>query len=255
MTIVQPKRESTPHRATRASRVSVLAIALIALSAISSFGLPDSALAQKVAFSARVGTIGAGPEVSLGTAAVRLRAGYGLLPIKLDAAKHFEIDGVASATLELPKNWYTVGADFSLGGLFRIGGGLLYRPNEVVAEVTLDEGAGIDLGGIKYSYGKAGLKGIKGTQTSRKAMPYAMSSLSVGGASGLGLFLDLGVAFAGEPEASLKSILIPGTDVPQSLLDELESNLKKEEDRFVKEAAKYLKYWPILSVGVRFGLG
>ena len=72
----------------------------------------------------------------------------------------------------------------------------------------------------------------------------------------MGIFVDLGAAFLGEPDISLSAE--GGTFSNNTLF---KSELQKEEDKVQadiqenKMPQRLLKLWPILQIGVKFGLG
>ena len=69
--------------------------------------------------------------------------------------------------------------------------------------------------------------------------------------TGIGLFLDLGAAFIGEPVVSLdatgNSTLI-GTS-------EFQAELRKQEINIENDLGSYIKVWPIINIGLRIGVG
>lgn len=212
---------------------------------------PASAWGQPVGFAvgARVGTIGIGPEASVRFGPLGVRGGYGLLPLKLDATRFYDIDGVVKADLELPRSWYTIGADFHLGQFMRLGGGILYKPGDIVAEVALEPDATVRLGDQRY-LGDV-VSGFTGTHVSRSTAFFALVGFGANAPGGFGVSLDLGAAFLGDAEVGLSAT--GDSDVVNSAA--FRANLEAEEERIADEAATYLKYWPVLNVSVRFGFG
>jgi hypothetical protein len=57
--------------------------------------------------------------------------------------------------------------------------------------------------------------------------------------------MDFGVAFVGDPDVTLSA------SGPISFVPGIEEDLEKEARAIEEDAAPYLKYWPILSFGVR----
>lgn len=233
-----------------AAFAGVAAAAVLAGAAFFAGAAPE-AFGQPVSFAvgARGGTVGIGPEVAVRLGPVGLRGGYGLLPLELDATDFYKIDRVSSAKLKLPRDWYTVGADFYMGGFFRLGGGLLYKPGDVSADVALDPGARIELGGHTYEPGEVG--SVAGVHKSRETAPFALVGFGASAPGGFGVSLDLGVAFLGDAEVDLQA-----TGAASVIdTDEFRRRLEQEEENIADRAATYLKYWPIASVTVRFGFG
>lgn len=213
-------------------------------------GGSPAAFAQPVSFGvgARAGTVGIGPEVAVRVGPLGLRGGYGLLPLELDATDFYDIDRVSSAKLKLPRDWYTVGADLHVGGFFRLGGGLLYKPGDVSADVTLDPASRITLG--EHTYDPGEIATVKGVHSSRTTAPFASIGFGANAPGGFGVALDLGVAFLGDAQVNLQAT---GAGVVDT--DDFRRHLEQEEAKIADRAATYLKYWPIASVTVRFGFG
>jgi hypothetical protein len=67
----------------------------------------------------------------------------------------------------------------------------------------------------------------------------------------MGLFLDVGVAFMGEPDFQLDA---EGGSL-NSQSGPLRTALDTEEQEFEDDAGAYLRYWPILNLGFRIGVG
>lgn len=212
---------------------------------------PATATAQSLGFAvgARAGTVGIGVEAGVRAGKTALRGGYGLLPLRIDATRFYDIDGVTSAKLTLPRHWYTVGADFHLGSFFRIGGGVLFKPGEVVGEVVLEPTAAVELGGRLYEAGR--VRELKGTHYSRNQAFFAVIGFGNSDSRGLGLSLDVGAAFLGDARVALEATGDPEVTGTEAF----RRDLAEEEERIADQAATYLKYWPIASVAIRYGFG
>ena len=68
--------------------------------------------------------------------------------------------------------------------------------------------------------------------------------------SGIGLSLDVGAAFLGNPSVTLAA---EGGTFPDQA--ELDARLELEAQAFEEDMKAYLKIWPILSLGIRIGIG
>lgn len=204
---------------------------------------PTTLSAQGFAVGARAGTLGIGAEgaVSLGSR-LALRGGLGLLPFEPSTT----IDDI-DFTLTLPKTWFNLGADLYVGGGFRVGGGILFKSDdpELEGEIT----GTVEIGDETYS--SAQVESLSGVLDSNDQAPYALIGFGRHTASGVGLFLDLGVAFLGEPEVGLSASGDPAI-VNSS---EFQAELRAEERTIEDDAGSYLKLWPILNLGVKIGLG
>ena len=148
-------------------------------------------------------------------------------------------------TLKLPQ-WYNVGADLYLSGSFRIGGGMLFKSEDPSIEGVFT--ANQDIGGRSFTPAELGT--LTGVLASNSQVPYVLIGFGNHTSTGIGLFLDLGVAFLGDPEISLASS--GGSFGDQA---ELISRLNAEAADWEDQAGSYLNYWPILNIGLRIGVG
>ena len=222
-----------------------LALAVAALVA-----MPGAAAAQGWGVAGRAGTLGIGAEgaLALGSSLV-VRGGIGLMPLEIDATSFWDVGEGVEATLTLPETWYNVGVDLYLGSGFRIGGGMLYKPDDPTIVGTLAGTASIDIGGTTYT--ASDVAEVTGTLASKTTAPYALIGFGKHTSSGIGLFLDLGVAMLGEPDVQLTATgnqtVIGST--------EFQSRLASEATQLEDDAGSYLQYWPILNIGIRIGVG
>lgn len=196
----------------------------------------------QLGIAARAGTLGIGGEVALGLSdRVVVRGGMGVTTLEVSTT----FDGVR-VDLELPESWYNVGLDLYLNSAFRIGGGLLIRPDDPTLTGAFEEP--VDIGGRAFTPEEIGT--LTGVLSSDDRAPYVLVGLGRHTASGIGLSLDVGAAFTGEPSVSLNAEGGTFSDEP-----ELESRLEQESRNFEDDMKTYLRIWPILSLGVRLGFG
>lgn len=202
---------------------------------------PAQAAAQGAGIGIRAGTLGVGGEAALSlTDRIVLRGGAGFAPFD-PKATFDDLD----VTLKLPTQ-YNVGLDLYLTGAMRVGGGLLFRSApEVTGEFTTPQ----DIGGSSYTPAELGT--LKGVIDSGDRVPYILIGFGRHTAPGFGLFIDLGVAFLGDPDVRLDT---EGGTL-SSDVDPLRSSLDQEAANFEDDMRTYLRYWPILSLGFRVGLG
>lgn len=201
---------------------------------------PASASAQ-FGVAGRFGTLGIGAEGAIGLSErFVLRGGGGIS--RLEANTSF--DGI-SVTLELPEDWYNVGVDFYLNSSFRLGGGILFKPDDTNIRGVLDEP--VDLGGQTLTPAEIGT--LTGQVVSGDQAAYALIGFGRHVASGVGLSLDVGAAYLRNPAVLLDA---EGGTYPA---DELDVLLAQEVADFENEMKTYLKVWPILSLGLRIGFG
>jgi hypothetical protein len=225
---------------------------LFVLSAAALLALPVTASAQGFGIAGRAGTLGVGAEAAVGIGeALALRGGIGLFPIETDATRFWDVGQDVNAKLKFPKTWYNVGLDLYLGGSFRIGGGMLFKPDDPTITATLQGTAEIDIGGQTYT--ASDVSEVVGSLSTKDSAPYVLIGFGKHTAPGVGLFLDLGVAFMGDSQVTLVAtdgnpVIIDSAAFQQRLLDEAQ-NLDNDLPAWAK------KYWPIASIGLRIGLG
>ncbi len=217
-------------------RKSVFVLALVMCAA------PHRGEAQRLGIGGRVGTLGVGPEVAVGLGErVVVRGGMGLMPLEPSITL-----GDIDVTFELPTS-YNVGVDLYLNGAMRIGAGFLFRSEDprFTGVFTTDQ----DIGGQTFTPQEIGtLVAVIGSE---RQVPYALIGFGNHTAPGVGLFLDLGVAFLGEPRFRLNTE--GGTLADDS--GSLRTALDAEAAQFEEDAGRYLELWPILSLGLRIGIG
>mgnify|MGYP006284150575 CR=1 FL=1 len=203
---------------------------------------PTPATAQGFALAARGGTMGLGAEAALGLGSrLAIRGGVGLMPLE----PGLTIDDI-DYSLRLPETWFNLGADLHLVGGLRVGGGILFKSDDPSATASLGEA--VEIGGQEFTPEQVGT--LRGTLDSGDRVPYVILGFGRQVRSGVGLFLDLGVGFTGEPEVHLET---HGGTFPDPAL--LRDRLDAEERTFQEEIPSYLDYWPILNLGLKVGLG
>ncbi len=201
---------------------------------------PSLADAQ-IGVAARGGTLGIGGELAVGLSdRLVARGGFGLS--RFVASTSFQD---ISVDIELPSTWYNAGLDLYLNDAFRVGGGVLVRPEDPLLRGKLD--GPVDIGGTTLTPAEVGT--LTGRIASKERSGYALVGFGRHIARGFGLSLDVGAAFTGEPTVSLEA---EGGTYPA---DQLAALLDQEAMDFQREMKSYLKIWPILSLGLRLGLG
>lgn len=202
---------------------------------------PSSASGQ-LGIAARGGTLGIGGEAALGLSErLVLRGGIGLTAFDVSTT----FDSVA-VELELPDSWYNVGLDLYLNGAVRIGAGILFKSDDPTVTGTLE--GPVDIGGRTFTPEELGT--LTGVLDSSDQAPYVLLGFGKHTSSGLGLSLDVGAAYTGDPKVTLDAQ--GGTFSDEA---ELQSRLDQEAQDFEDDMRSYLRVWPILSLGIRLGLG
>lgn len=225
---------------------------LFALSAAALILVPGHLAAQGFAVAGRAGTLGIGAEAALGLGPnLAVRGGVGLMPIERDASSFWDAGDNVDLTIKLPKTWYNVGLDLYLGGGFRVGGGMLFKPDDPTLTGTLSGTASIDIGGTTYT--ASDVAEVIGAVDSKSQAPYAIIGFGRHTKSGIGLFLDLGLAFLGDSPVTLEA-----TKGNSAVINspEFQSRLRQEEQSLENDLPTWARsYWPILNLGIKVGIG
>ena len=225
------------------------AILFLTLVVTASAALTARVAGAQVTIGGRAGTLGIGAElVVIANDAVSLRAGAGLAGFDADVTTVFGLDDNRRGSLAVPRSMYTLGLDFSVGN-FRLGGGVLYKERDPVYALDLGRGAQIDIGSSTYTQPE--VTQLTTTLVSKEWAPYALVGLGQPVARGIGLFLDVGVAFLGESELAMSA-----TGEGSVLASRrFRRDLSTEQRNLREDAGDLVRYWPILSLGVQFGFG
>jgi hypothetical protein len=215
-------------------------LAGVALAGVAAAALSHPVAAQ-AGFGFRAGTLGFGLEAAVDVSGrIAARAGVGLT--SLSASTTFDQIPVR---LDLPDVWLDIGVDYYLNDQFRVGGGMVLKPNDPVIRGELD--GSVDIGGRSLTPDEVGT--LAGTLDMDDQTVYALVGFGRHSDSGLGLFVDAGAAVFRRPSVSLAA---SGGTLPA---DELQPLLDAEGHAFEDDMKTYIRVWPILSIGLRFGLG
>ena len=218
-------------------RAKALPVVLLALL----LTIPAAASAQ-VGVGVRAGTTGLGADLAIAVSPnIVLRGGLGIQPVNPSMALS-DID----FEVNLPSTFIQAGLElFPSGGGFRIGGGLLYKPDSVTVSGTFQSNQ--DIGGTSYTPQQIGT--ISGAAASaKKWAPYGMIGFGKIASSGIGLFLDIGAAFVGEYDLTVSN---NGTFKNDNTF---KANLEKERVQWEDDLNKY-KIYPMVNLGLRIGFG
>jgi hypothetical protein len=200
---------------------------------------PSALSAQGLAVGARAGTLGLGGEVAYGlNDMIVLRGGFGVFPYEYDATLDDQ-----DYTVTFPTSIWSAGVDLYLGGgPIRIMGGMMGRSGDL--EVKASWTGSREIGDVTYNVPGS----LKGTLEQSSVAPFVGIGFGKHTAGGLGFFLDLAVAFTGEPDVKLT----PGGAVASE--PDILTEVQKEADKIKDDAGSYINYWPILSIGFKIPL-
>lgn len=240
---------STPHNwTTRARRLAAAAALALSLSA---WAEPAQAFQGNVSLGVRAGTLGFGAEVVTALdERVAVRAGAGFLGFDIDLTGRFGLAGNRTAELSLPTGLLSLGVEFSFAsGLLRAGGGMVMRSNDPVHVITYQSGASIRIGEGGYRHPE--VLTVTTTLTSGTAAPYVLVGLGSNSARGLGLVLDLGAVMNVAPRFDMTATGDPAVMSSPGFRTDLEAERLQAEG----DASVFVNVWPVVSLGLRYGLG
>lgn len=198
------------------------------------------AAAQSLAVSGRISTLGIGAEAGIGAGSmVGLRAGFNVQPFEPSR----EFDDI-DFTLDLASPSYTLLLDLHPGGSgFRLTGGAVFFGSDHELRGVPTEA--VDIGDQSYTPEQIGT--LSGMFEVKDVAPYLGIGFGrIGGRTGPGFVVDLGVALQGEPGVQLSA---SGPIASQPVFI---ANLE-EEEREIEDDAKAFRFYPVLSLGFAFG--
>jgi len=199
-----------------------------------------SVQADGLAVTAKAGTLGLGVELS-GGASNQFNARLGANYFDYDFSEEYEgID--YDMELELRSvaallDWHPA------GGSFRFTGGMLFNKNELAADAKPD--GSYEIGGTEYPAALVG--DLTGDVDFDIHAPYVGFGWATdnGGDGGLGMSLDLGVAYQGSPDVVLAA------SGPISADPGFQADLYQEQQALADDLDEY-KYYPVVAVGFNY---
>jgi len=201
----------------------------------------SAAHAQSFAVGARGGTMGLGAEAIVGiTERLAVRAGVGAVP--------FTPTGTISDIryeIEPPSPLASAGVDLYLLSNLRLFGGVLFGAERT--EFTGKLAESVTIGNQTYTPDQVG--SLHGALLTRSAAPYAGLGLGSYQGSGVGVTLDLGVAFLGENDLELSA------DGPISGEAAFRQELERERLDVQDDLRRYSRFLPVLNLGIHVALG
>jgi hypothetical protein len=209
---------------------------------ILSFG--GSAATAQMGISLRASTLGAGGELSFRPnryLGFRVAANY------LRFTRNATIDGISYDVTPKLENGGAFLDLHPLGSALHLTGGVVRNSNEgqVVAQLT----GPITIGGSTYQPSDVGTLTGRFSYSSRY-VPYAGVGFS--GRSRVSLLFDVGLVFAGYPQASLTG----STNLTGQAKAYFDANVQQEVQQIQDDINRQsvLKYYPVVALGLRFAL-
>lgn len=193
------------------------------------------------AVAGRAGTLGLGAEAAIGLGRqIGLRGGFSVQP--WEPSRTFDD---IEYTLDLASPSYHALLDvYPFGGGFRLSGGLVRfgSQHEVRAEPTEP----VEVGGREYTPEQIGV--LTGRFGTNETVPYLGIGFGrLAGRRGVGLVIDAGLGFQGEPDVRL-SASGPISELPQFRQD------LAEEVEEIEDDVGLFRFYPALSIGIVIGL-
>ncbi|MYH51233.1 MAG: hypothetical protein F4151_17360 [Gammaproteobacteria bacterium] len=225
-------------------------LTLILFAVLSLFAPPQPAraLQENITLGAHLGTLGMGADVGVAVnETFGLRGGGGFYGFGLDLTGRFGLADNRTAELSLPSAMFTIGAEVSSGAL-RAGAGLLIRAGDPVYEITYGNGASIDIGGGYYTQPE--VRALATTLVAGSITPYALLGYGSRRSRGLGFVVDAGGAFPLDAGFEMSATGDPAVLGSARFRTDLETERLEAED----DAGGWLSFWPIISIGLRYGL-
>jgi hypothetical protein len=199
---------------------------------------PSAVAAQGVSIAPKAGSTGFGGDLILSLApklALKGGVGFSLVEFDLDL-------GSQRYRVEPPPVFVTAAVDIRLTGPIRIMAGLLHRTDDV--RFGGDLTGAVEIGDATFNAPGR----LEGALISTETAPFLGIGLGSLGGRGMGLYLDLAVAFTGDPDVALTGSG-PITSEP-----DFDVELEKERLSILGEIDDYYRYWPIVNLGFRIHL-
>jgi hypothetical protein len=204
--------------------------------------LLPAGLQAQFGIAIRGSTLGAGLEASYRVnRMVGLRAGVNRLSFTRDAT----IENIDYRANPRFRNATFILDLHPTGGAFHLSGGLLVNDNEGRLVARLNED--VEIGGQTYTPDEVG--SLVGTVDFRKTAPYI--GLGFAGRGRVSILFDLGVGMTGTPRVDL----IGETPLTGAEKAQFDARVAQElaEVRAEIEDKSYLKFHPVVSLGIRIG--
>jgi hypothetical protein len=202
---------------------------------------PTVAAAQNVGIGAHASTLGIGVEAAVSlNPRVAVRATGNVFPVNPKitvSGEEYEFD--------LPSPQFTGVVDLFLVGGLHVSGGVLISTEDLVAKSDFTGLGSADVGGVTYTGSDVGI--MTATVINKDVSPYVGIGFGRVARKGLGFFLDLGVAFHGEPDVALAASGPLGSDPA------FQTALANEAALFQDDIPSAAKYYPVVTIGFAWG--
>ena len=215
---------------------AVLLLAAVSLTTASAAG-------AQAGIGARASTLGVGAELSYRVnRTIGVRGGFNWLEFTRDAT----LEGVPYDLTPRFESGTLLLDLYPMGGSLHLTGGLLINGNEGRMSARLDGPVTIN----GQTYDPSEINSITGRVSFRRTAPYV--GLGIAGSGRIGILFDLGVAISGHPRVAFAS----DHNLTGPEQTAFEANLQAEQDEVQADldSRDYLRFHPVLSLGIRFRL-
>jgi hypothetical protein len=210
---------------------------------------PPTASAQlgRVAFGLKAGTLGFGPEASVGiTRHIAVRAGLNRFSLERDQ----ELGGIDYRLTPRLRNLTALLDLHPTGGAFRLSGGIISNRNQGGLDARLDQGSTLFIGEGEYS--SSDVQALTGRIGFKRSSPYVGLGFdnSLAGTGRVSVNLDLGVMFHGHPQASLAG----QSSLTGSARDRFEADVTREAgdiQQQIDDLPRLIDYYPVFALGLK----
>lgn len=200
----------------------------------------DTEMTGRMGLVGHVGTLGLGAGFAVQVQPnLGLRASLNFVPFDIN----FEEDGI-DYSLDWSSPHFLLLADFYPAGRFRMNAGVMVSAADV--DINGRPVGPTELGDVVYTPEEVGT--LSGRVSTNTVSPYIGIGFGNPAASQVGFFLDLGVAFHGNPEVSVEADGVLASD-PQFQRD---LDVEVQE---IQEDVENITVYPVLSIGMSFRIG
>ena len=204
---------------------------------------PAAASAQGIGVGAKIGTLGYGVDAGLAlNNFITVRGGLSLSPEELPGIATPEVDGL-EYTILIPQTTLQLGVDLKLLGPIRLMGGVIYRNENLRTEATAS--GSFDFGDGTFN----GTGDITAELDQGSLIPYGGIGFGGVSGSGIGLYVDLAFAYAGDAE------IIYSADPALEALPGFTAEFDAAAEELNDELGVFKNFYPVIQIGLRFGLG
>ena len=187
-----------------------------------------------------VGTTGLGADFAIGVHKnLGFRAGGSFFPLDFNITSS-DID----YSLSFASPQFLLAVDVYPAGTFRFTGGLLFQQDDFDISATPAEP--VEIGDVEYQPDQIG--SLMGTLDTRAVSPYLGLGFGSPNKRGVGFFLDLGVAFHGEPVVSVTA------NGPIATVPQFQQDLAEEVAEIQDDVSKFTVL-PVVRLGLMIGFG